>query len=165
MIWILARAVSRFQRGGGIEEIEEIHESLWRRQDLKKDLRLLLDRMRDRMSRMIRTKAIDDDIGIDRNDRLLDIREIFRRMQYEAARGGKARLAMKPPGNSVSVWPVYARQRWTHSPLTRLYGSVRYGDIPPAASEVDRANQYWRKFRELMRKAAADHPSKQDSRS
>ncbi|GAG53259.1 unnamed protein product, partial [marine sediment metagenome] len=156
VIFILAKAISRFRAQRAREEIEEIHESLWSWRGLKDDLQLLFGMMGQKFKRK-RAPAVpehdmDDDIS-----RRLNIREIYRHLLWEAARSGVARrrheTASEYAGRLGQAVPD------TSEPLDRLtdlYIDVRYGETSPPEEQVDNANSIWGTLRGLLRRIRGD---------
>ena len=152
VIFILAKAISRFRAQRAREEIEEIHESLWSWRGLKDDLKLLFGMMGQKFKRKRALAGpkhdMDDDIS-----RRLNIREIYRRLLWEAARSGVARhrheTASEYAGRLERAVPD------TSEPLDRLtdlYIDVRYGETSPPEEQVDNANSIWGTLRGLLRR-------------
>jgi hypothetical protein len=156
VVFILAKAISRFRTQRVREEIEEIHESLWSWRGLKDDLRLLFGLMGKKFQRK-RAPAppkyyMDDDIT-----RRLNIREIYRHLLWEAARSGVARR----PHETASEYAGRLERAVPDSGeslgrLTDLYIDVRYGETSPPEQKVDSANSIWRALRGLLRGMRGD---------
>jgi hypothetical protein len=151
VIFILAKAISRFRTRRVQEEIEEIHESLWSWRGLRDDLRELLNTMGQRFRR----KPSDSpQYHFDENEsRRLDIREIFRHLQWEAGRSGMSRRRHE----TASEYTSRLQQMVPDSgePLTRItdmYINVRYGEVNVPEEQVDSANSLWQTLCGLLRK-------------
>jgi hypothetical protein len=155
IIFILAKAISRFQRRRAREEIEEIRESLWSWRGLRDDLKLFFNMMGQRFKRKA---PAEPRYRFDENATgRLDVREIYRYLQWEAGRSGiarrrhetadeyKGRLERFVPDGSAPL-----------NSLTDLYKSVRYGEINATESQVDSANSLWQTIRGLLRKLRGD---------
>jgi hypothetical protein len=149
VVFILAKAVSRWRGRGEREEIEEVHESLFSWRGLGDDLAQLLKSMGDRFRRTPRPRPAsytDDDT------RRLDLREIYRRLLREAALSGLPRRRQETPAE-------YARRLVRLAPegtapvhdLTDLYATVRYGETSLPEEQVDGANALWRALRGVLR--------------
>lgn len=152
VIYILARAVSRFRARRAQEEIEEIHESLWSWRGLKDDLKLFFGMMGKKFQRKRVPVASKPDIDEDESRRL-NVREIYRHLLREAARSGVARrryeTASEYAGRLEQAVPD------SNEPVDRitdLYIDVRYGEISPPQEQVDNANGLWRALRGLLRR-------------
>ena len=150
VIYILARALARLRGRREEEEIEEIHESLFTWDRLGKDLRDLLSGMAKRFQRKpLEAPAID--YRADETQRL-DIREIYRRLLWEAARAGFSRFCQETPAEySRRVGYRLHGGRELLAQLTEIYMGVRYGEIPISEKELDSANSAWRQLRDLLR--------------
>jgi hypothetical protein len=151
VIFILAKAISRFRTRRVQEEIEEIHESLWSWRGLRDDLRELLNTMGQRFRR----KPSDSpQYHFDENaSGRLDIREIFRHLQWEAGRSGMSRRRHE----TASEYTSRLQQMVPDSgePLTRItdmYVNVRYGEVNVPEEQVDSANSLWQTLCGLLRK-------------
>jgi hypothetical protein len=87
----------------------------------------------------------------------LDIREIFRHLQWEAGRSGIARRR-----HETAVEYADRLQRIvpdSSSPLhdlTGIYENVRYGETGVPEEKVDSANNLWQTLRGLIRKLRGD---------
>ena len=149
VVFILARAISRFRVGRDREEIEEIHESLWSMSGLRDDLRLLFNMMGQKFKRKPKPAAAyyDDESG------RLSVREIYQRLQWEAAQSGIIRRRYETPceyeGRLQKYVPDGVEQL---AQITDLYSEVRYGEIEPRKEQVDTANGLWPTLRGLLRR-------------
>jgi len=156
VIFILARAISRFRARRAQEEIEEIHESLWSWRGLKDDLKLLFGMMGKKFQRKqapAAPKIYVDDV----ESRRLDVREIYRHLLREAARSGVARrrheTASEYAGRLEQAVPEGSEPV---DSITDLYIDVRYGETSPPEEQVDKANGLWRTLRGLLRRIRGD---------
>ena len=156
VIFILAKAISRFRARRAQEEIEEIHESLWSWRGLKDDLKLLFGMMGKKFQRKRAPAApglyIDED-----ESRRLNVREIYRHLLREAARSGLARrhyeTASEYAGRLEQAVPDSSEPV---DRITDLYIDVRYGETSPPEEQVDNANGLWRTLRGLLRRIRGD---------
>lgn len=153
VIFILARAVSRFRARHAREEIEELRESLFSWKALRDDLKEMFGNMRFR-----RKEAAALKYNYDENpNRRLEIREIYRHLQWEAGKSGMARRRHEtteeyagrlgrfvPEGNG----PLHS--------LTDMYENVRYGENTVPDTQIDSANSLWQTLRGLLRKLRGD---------
>ena len=163
VIYLLARAISRYRASRARTEIEEIHESLWSWEGFKADLHLFLSliwqRFRRQKKELVPVSAVpswytDDDV-----EGMLNIREIYRRLLWEASRSGIARQRHETPYD-------YARRLGQGIPagseqvseLTDLYIDVRYGDHEAEDKQVDYANRLWQALKRLLRRPERDQP-------
>lgn len=152
VIYILAKAISRFRAQRAREEIEEIHESLWSWRGLKDDLRLLFNMMGKRFQRKRVPVAVRPDMDEDISSRL-NIREIYRHLLREAARSGLARYRHETASEYASrLEEAVPDGSEPLDRLTELYIDVRYGEISPPEERVDSANIIWRTLRGLLRR-------------
>lgn len=149
IIYILARAIQRYRAGRKLEEIEEIHESLWNASTLKDDLRQFFNMLGSRFKSKPKKTGVfyDDTAG------RLNIREIYRRLLWEASRQGVARRKYETPeeyeGRLGKYVPGGSGQL---AEITDLYSEVRYGDIEPGEEKVDNANGLWPMLRGMVRR-------------
>ena len=149
VVYFIARAVSRSRGRRELEDIEEIHESLFSWAGLRDDLKDLLGNLKNRLTprRRPRPRTYGDDAGT------LDVREIYRRLLWESARSGLPRH----PGETVEE---YARRLGRLVPdsagplggINPAYEEARYGDRPLAGERVQGANQLWRGLRAVLRR-------------
>jgi len=156
VVYILAKAVYNYRAKRPRAEIEEIHESLWSWNGFKDDLRLFLGMMQHRFQRKPKKAAPYPQIDLTENDDwvMLDIRELYRHLLWEAAGYGvirwkqetsdeyARRLSKALPGSSGPIGEI-----------TSLYEYVRYGDNQAENEQVDRANSLWRRLRRLLRRS------------
>lgn len=150
VVFVLARAISRWRDRAERDEIEEVNESLFTWRGLGDDLRQMLKAMGDRFKRRPQPAPaayIDDD------SRRLDVREVYRRLLREADLAGLPRRRPETPAE-------YARRLRKMVPegdppvsvLTDLYSRVRYGETAVAEEQIDGANTLWKALREVLRK-------------
>jgi hypothetical protein len=142
VIFILARAVSRFRARRAAEEIDEIHESIFSWRGLGKDLRELLGMLGKKQKK---PAALRPKYDIDADEsRRMDIREIYWRLLREASLSGI--------GRSIQETPMEYSQRLsrempagsdTITQLTDMYSDVRYGEIHLPEEKVTISNSMW----------------------
>ncbi len=151
IIFILAKAISRFRARRVEEEIEEIHESLWSWRGLRDDLRLFFGMMGQKFKRKQEAPP-----GYQINENAmgrLDIREIFRHLQWEAGRSGMSRRRHETASEYTSrLQRLVPDSGEPLKRLTDLYADVRYGEISVPEAQVDNANSLWQTLRELLQK-------------
>jgi hypothetical protein len=150
VVFVLARAVSRYRARRAEEPIEEIHESLFSWRGLGDDLREILGMMgkkfRRRPALPIPVADSDDDA------RQLDVREIFRRLLRESARSGITRRRHETPGEySGRLGRQLPGSREPLDRLTESYIGVRYGEKEITPVQTEQANGLWRMLRGLLR--------------
>lgn len=149
VVFILYKAVSRIRGSGHRDDIEEIHESLWSWRGLRDDLRLLFGMMGSKFRR--KPAAVEWHQAAD--DSRLDVREIYRNLQWEGSRSGMARRRHETAAEYTSR--LSRRVPESGEPLndlTELYGAVRYGEQEPTEQRIDDANVVWRTLRGLFRR-------------
>jgi hypothetical protein len=150
VVWILARTVGRFRARRAREEIEEVRESLFSWKGLRDDLKLFFNMMGQRFKR----KEGAGTPAFDENDKgPLDIREIYRHLQWEAGKVGVPRRRHETPDEYALRLKRYAPD--TSEPLTDItavYKNVRYGENIVPQDQVDNANGVWQKLQEMLRK-------------
>jgi hypothetical protein len=155
VVFILAKAISRLRTQRAREEIEEVHESLWSWRMLRDDLRELLNTMGQRFRRKPSDSA---QYHFDENaSGRLDIREIFRHLQWEAGRSGMSRRRHETASEYTSrLQRMVPDSSGPLNQITDLYVGVRYGEINVPEEQVDSANSLWQTLRELLRKLRGD---------
>jgi hypothetical protein len=87
----------------------------------------------------------------------LDIREIFRHLQWEAGRSGMSRRRHETASEYTSRLQRMVPD--SGEPLTRItdmYVNVRYGEVNVPEEQVDSANSLWQTLCGLLRKLRVD---------
>jgi hypothetical protein len=151
IIFILAKAISRLRGGRRGDEIEEIHESLFSWRGLRDDLRELFNMMGNRFKR--KPPAPSPYQPGENVPGRLDIREIFRHLQWEGSRSGLPRRRQETAAEYTRRLERAVPE--STGPLTGindLYAVVRYGETSVPEERVDSANGLWRTLRGLLRK-------------
>lgn len=149
VVFILARAISRYRDKRRLEDIEEIHESLWSAGDLRDDLRQFLNMLGNRFKR----KPKKADIVFDDTAGRLNVREIYRRLLWETSRQGILRHKYETPTEYEKRLEKYIPEGSQQlNDITDLYSEVRYGDIEPPGEKVDDANGLWSALRNMVRR-------------
>jgi large-conductance mechanosensitive channel len=149
VVYILIRAISRFRDRRARDEIEEIHESLFSWRGLRKDLRELLNMMGKRFQRK---EAASAKYHFNESDQgMMDIREIYRHMQWEGGKSGIPRRRHETTGEYQSR----LRRRLPEGSeqledIVRSYDSVRYGDEKLIDKEYISTNNGWKVIRNLL---------------
>ncbi|HEY32804.1 MAG TPA: DUF4129 domain-containing protein [Dehalococcoidia bacterium] len=163
VIYLLARAVSRFRASRARVDVEEVNESLWSWGGLMADVRLLLSVIWQRLWRRRKETTPTDAtphryLEEDETD-TADIRTIYRRMLRQASRFGMGRRNHETPyeyrGRLGQIAPD------SHEPLaelTDLYVNVRYGETEPQQRQVSRANSLWQALKRLLRPPVPGRP-------
>ncbi len=149
VIFILVKAISRIRTRRGQEDIEEIHESLWSAGTLRDDLRQFFGRFGGMFRRR---QAAPAAYRFDDADGRLDVREIYRRMQWEAARAGTARRRQETASEYAGrLGRAVPEGRGPIKSITELYSRVRYGETGVREKQLDSANSLWVRLRGLLR--------------
>ena len=156
VVFILAKAISRYFGRKEKDDIEEIHESLWNLKDIRDDFRLFFKSLGQKFRR--KPKPAMAGYPFDDNpEGRLDIRDIYRYLLWEGKRSGL-------PRRRQETVTEYAERLRKHVPegtepvnqITDLYSGVRYGEIQPPEERVDNANTMWQKVRNLLRGLRGD---------
>jgi hypothetical protein len=148
VIFILAKAISRLRARRAQEDIEEIHESLWSESNLRDDLRQFFGRF----GQWFRRRPAPAVYRFDDADGRLDVREIYRRMQWEAARAGTARRRQETASEYAGrLGRAVPEGRGPIKRITELYSRVRYGETGVREKQLDSANGLWVRLRGLLR--------------
>jgi len=154
VIFLLARAVFRYRAFRAEAEIEEIHESLWSWSGFKADLRLFFSMIWQRFERKRKKLVPESPVPswyTEDVQGMLDIRQIYRRLLWEASCARLARQRHETPYE-------YARRLGQAVPasseplseLTNLYIDVRYGNREAEYKQVDYANSLWKVLQRLL---------------
>jgi hypothetical protein len=165
IIYLLARAISRFRSFQEEGEVEEVSESLWSWKGFRSDLRLFLSMLfnRWRLKRMQKTSDslvpswyLEDDAK-----NILDVREIYRRLLWSASHSGiKHRNHETPYEYSRRLSRTVPDSSEQLGELTNLYVNVRYGEIEVKNEKLEYANVLWRVLHRLLRRPEKDNPGK-----
>ena len=155
VIFILAKAISRYRERHALEDIDESNESLFSWRGLRDDLKELLGMLGNRFKK--KPSAIPQYRFDENETKRLQIREIYRHLQWEAGRSGIPRrrhetadeyanhLKREVPDSSMPL-----------DDITRTYESVRYGENIVPEEQVENANRLWTTLRGLLRKLRGD---------
>jgi hypothetical protein len=150
VVFILAKAVSRLRARRAQEEIEELHDSIFSWKGLRDDLKELLGMMGNRFKR----KPGETHISFNENaSGRLDMREIYRHLQWEGARSEIPRRRHE----TAVEYAARLRQALPEvnepvNDITGAYEKVRYGEQAASEQQLDRANSLWGRLRGLLRK-------------
>ncbi|MCX7911907.1 MAG: DUF4129 domain-containing protein [Dehalococcoidales bacterium] len=147
VVYFLARAIARIRGRREEEEIEEIHESLFSWQNLRDDLRGLLNMVGERFRRKAAPFRLEESAG------RLNIREIYRHLLWEGALSGIARRRHE----TATEYSQRLEKALTEEPvalqvITELYISARYGERVLPEEKVDAANSFWQRLKAALRK-------------
>jgi hypothetical protein len=161
VVYLLARAISRSRFLRAEAEVEEISESLWSWRGFKTDLRLFLSMLWRRWQRK-RTKPVPAStvpswyLGDNIPD-MLDIRQIYRHLLWEASTFGVTRQHHETPYEFTRrLGQAVPDSSEKLGELTNLYIDVRYGDLEAKEAKVEYANSLWRVLRRLFRRPEKD---------
>jgi hypothetical protein len=149
VIYILVRAVSRFRERSARDEIEEIHESLFSWRGLRKDLKELLNMMGKRFQRK---EAASARYRFNENEQgMMDIREIYRHMQWEGNKSGIPRRRHETTGEYRSRMERRLSEGTEQlEDIVRSYDIVRYGDEKLIEKQYISTNNGWRVIRNML---------------
>ncbi len=148
VIFVLAKAISRYRARHVRDDFDEVRESLFSWQGLRDDLKEFFNSLgRRRKPPKAQPYRLGEDEG------RLDIREIYRHMQWEAGLSGIPRrrheTAEEYARRIKDIVPDSARPLGS---LTDMYENVRYGEeIAPVDKEAS-ANNLWQNLKGLLRK-------------
>ncbi len=152
VIFFLAKAIKRYRERNAMEteDIDEVRVSLGSWSSFMTDLRLLLKSLGQKFKQKTH-KATSYLFNINKAG-ILDIREMFRHLQYEAARSGIARrrhetveeyarrIEKKIPGSRIHL-----------NNFIKIYENVRYGGYIIHTDLLSHANELWQTLRGLLR--------------
>ncbi len=152
VIFVLARAISRYRTRHAKEDMDEVRESLFSWKGLGDDLKEFFN------SLGRRRKPVKESVySFDEEAGRLNIREIYRYMQWEAGRSGIPRRRHETTEEYAqrirSIVPDSARSLGS---LTHIYESVRYGEEIPSADKETKANSLWQNLKVMIRKLRGD---------
>jgi type IV secretory pathway TrbD component len=155
VIFILAKAISRYRQRRAKEDIDETRESLFSWRGLSDDLKLFFKMMGQRFQR--KPHAAPSYVFDEDATGRLDIRDIFRHLQWESSRSGiprkrhetaqeyTRRIENKVPDSSIPL-----------NDLTGMYENVRYGEKTVPEERIDSANSIWQTLKGMIRKLRGD---------
>lgn len=148
VIYFLARTINRFLLKKQDEDIEEIHESLFSWDSLGKDLNDMLNSLKNRFTihrSGAHRRSCDDDLSGN-----LDVREIYRRVLWEAEQSGLPRRPHETTTEYVRrVGRLLPEGQAYLSGVTDAYVPVRYGEKQENA--VRETNGLWQRLRAVLR--------------
>ena len=151
VIFFLARAVARYRERYARENMDEVRESLGGWRAFKDDLALLFKSLGNRFKR--KSPAPSPFIYNDEDMGRLDIREIFRHLQWEAGRSGVPRRRHETAAEYARhIEHVMPESRLPLNDLTKMYENVRYGEEIAPIDKLDRANSLWQNLKGLIKK-------------
>jgi hypothetical protein len=149
VIFIIARSIARNRARRAKEDFDEVRESLFSWRAFREDLKEMFRSMRRKRKPPKEQAYVFDEDAVGR----LDIREIYRHMQWEAGRSGIPRRRHETTGE-------YARRIEHIAPdstlpvdsLTEMYENVRYGEEIASVPKESSANDLWQTLRGILRK-------------
>ncbi|HEY41326.1 MAG TPA: DUF4129 domain-containing protein [Dehalococcoidia bacterium] len=156
IIYLLARAIRRFRLSRTRADVTEVNESLWSWGGFVADVRLFLSSIWQRIWRRRKettpVHAVPHRYLEEVEEGSMGIREIYRRLLWQASRFGMGRRGYETPyeyrGRLEQLVPD------GQAPLTEitdLYVNVRYGEIETHKRQVDRANSLWQTLKSILR--------------
>jgi hypothetical protein len=148
VIFFLAKAISRYRARHLKEDFDEVRESLFSWQGLRDDLKEFFNSLRRRR------KPVKEPVyHFDEEAGRLDIREIYRHMQWEAGRSGIPRrrheTAEEYARRIKDIVPDSARPL---GGLTNMYENVRYGEEMASIDKETKANSLWVILKDMIKK-------------
>jgi len=151
VIFLLARAITRYRRRRALENIDEVRESIGGWKAFKDDLGLLFKSLGDRFKRKPRPPS--PFIYNDEETGPLDVREIYRRMQWEAGQSGIPRRRHQTAAEYAQhIEHIVPDSRLPLDDLTKMYEKVRYGEYIAPVDKINHANGLWQNLKGLIRK-------------
>jgi hypothetical protein len=146
VIFLLTKAISRYRARHASEDLDEVRESLFSWKGLRDDLKEFFNSLgRHRKPVKEPVYHFDEETG------RLNIREIYRHMQWEAGRSGIARrrheTAEEYARRIKNIVPDSARPLGN---LTQMYENVRYGEEIASVDKETKANGLWQNLKEMI---------------
>jgi uncharacterized membrane protein len=158
VLFVLAKSISRYRARKAREDIDEVNESLFSWKGLKDDLKEFMNMMGNRFKRKPQEDAAPK-FDADAEGRM-DIREIFRHLQWEGRNSGVTRrlhetaaeyayrLERAVPDSVESIDNV----RESVESIKGMYEEVRYGENSLPEPALDTANSVWQGIKKMIRK-------------
>jgi len=152
VLFLLFRAIFHYRPYRSKDDAEEIDESLWSWEGFMADVRLFFSLLRQRFGQRAAAKApVPSPYPWGEVESRLDIREIYRRLLWQASHLRMARQHHETPYEYAErLGQAVPQGSAPLSELTRLYINVRYGDLEAEANQVDYANSLWRVLQRLL---------------
>ncbi len=146
VIFFLARAISRYRARHDKEEYEEVRESLFSWRGLRDDLKEFFRSMRRRRPPKVPAYQFEE-------TGRLDVREIYRHMQWEAKNSGLPRHRHETTEEYADrIEHIMPDSIKPLNSLTDIYENVRYGEKAASAEKEDKANSIWKTLKAMIRK-------------
>jgi hypothetical protein len=152
VLFVLYKAVSRIRGRRPRDEIEEIHESLFSWKGLRDDLKELFKNLFKRKEAAPAAYRFDENVKGE-----MDIREIYRHLQWEGKRSGIPRRRHE----TASEYATHLERSVPDSnvpvdDITRMYENVRYGERDVPGEQVHQANSLWQTLKAMLRRLRGD---------
>jgi hypothetical protein len=157
IVFILAKSISKYRAKKAREEVDEVNESLFSWKGLRDDLKEFLNSMGNRFKRKPGAAASTfDPDAVGR----LDIREIFRHLQWEGHKSGVTRqryetaaeyarrLSRAVPDSVESIQSA----RESIGGIKEMYENARYGEAEVPEPQLDKANSFWLTLKAMLRR-------------
>jgi hypothetical protein len=162
VIYLLARAIRRFRVSRMKVDVTEVNESLWSWGGFVADVRLFLSTIWQRLwhrkkeitpGDATRRRYLDEEI-----EGTMGIREIYRRLLWQAARFGMGRRGYETPYEYRGrLGQLVPDGQEPIAEITDLYVNTRYGEIETRRGQVDRANILWQGLKGILRPSITRH--------
>lgn len=158
VIFILSRAISKYRARKALDQIDEVNESLFSWKGLRDDLNLLFNMLGQRFKRKPgegKTAVFDPDAA-----GRMDIREIFRHLQWEGRSSGVTRYRYETAAEYThrleravpdSIEAI-GQSRESIGNIKEMYETVRYGENSLPEPQIDKANSLWQTLKTMLRK-------------
>jgi hypothetical protein len=156
VLFLLARALSRYWRGGRDDEVEEVSESLWSWDSFKGDILGFLAGLfgRFRVRRPVSTPEPSPPAAASANlqeERLFTVREIYAGLLWEAEQAGVPRHdAQTPYEYRASLESSLDARPPELEAITDAYVVERYGLVETPSERLPHLNRLWRQLRALL---------------
>jgi hypothetical protein len=150
VIFILAKAITRYRARHAQEDFDEVRESLFSWKGLRADLKELFKRKP--------KAAVAPPYKFDENTTgQLNIREIYRYLQWEAGRLGIRRRRHETAEEYAKrIEHIVPESALPLGSLTDMYENVRYGEEIASVDKEKSANSLWQNLKGLIRKLRGD---------
>ena len=156
IIYLLAKAIRRFRLSRMRTDVTEVNESLWSWSGFVEDVRLFLSSIWQRIWRRRKETApvhtIPQRYLEEMEEGIMDIREIYRRLLWQASRFGMGRRSCETPYEySERLEQLVPDGQEPLTEITDLYVNIRYGEMETRKRQVDRANNLWQTLKRILR--------------
>jgi len=150
VVVVLAKAVARYRERRAQDEFDETRESLFSWKGLMADLKEMFKR-KPKVATTPPYQFDENEVG------RLNIREIYRHMQWEAGRSGIARRRHETASEyRTRIEHIVPDSAPPLNNLTDMYESVRYGEEMASVDKETYANNLWQNIKVLLRKLRGD---------